>query len=80
MIDKLVDRGYVEREGQDHDRRTVLARITPAGRQTAREATERLNAVGFAMAPLDDAACERIQSLLLPLRLDAGDFVDAADA
>ena len=80
VIDKLVDGGYVERLGQDHDRRTVLARITETGKQAARGASEQLNAAGFAMAPLSDAECEQIESLLEPLRLEAGDFKTAADS
>ena len=74
VIDKLSDRGYVERVGHTRDRRTTLARITPDGKRVARQATKRLNTAGFGMAPLDEAACEQIFDLLEPLRREAGDF------
>lgn len=75
VVDKLVESGYLERIGHEQDRRAVLARITRQGKRVARKATERLNAAGFGMAPLDGAACEEIYSILEPLRLAAGDFV-----
>jgi DNA-binding MarR family transcriptional regulator len=31
IIDRLVERGWVERYGSSHDRRTVLVRLTEAG-------------------------------------------------
>jgi DNA-binding MarR family transcriptional regulator len=74
VIDKLVDSGYIERAGDRDDRRTVLARITAAGRRTAQVATERLNGVRFATTPLPDETCSRIYELLTPLRQGAGDF------
>jgi DNA-binding MarR family transcriptional regulator len=77
VIDKLEASGYVERVGHGQDRRAVLARITPAGRQAARRATRRLNAARFGMGPLDDAACERLFSTLTPLRAGAGDYEPA---
>jgi DNA-binding MarR family transcriptional regulator len=64
----------VERLAHEQDRRSVLARITPAGRSVARVATERLNAERFATEPLDDAAAEMLFEVLRPLRASAGDF------
>ena len=74
VIDKLVASGYVERVGHGSDRRTVLARITTAGRAAARRATRRLNGSRFGMEPLDDAACRRLFATLTPLRAGAGDY------
>jgi len=74
VIDKLVDSGYVLRVTHAQDRRAVLARITRDGKRVARQATKRLNAAGFGMAPLDGAACEVIYAALRPLRVTAGDF------
>jgi DNA-binding MarR family transcriptional regulator len=74
VIDKLCESGYAERVQHEHDRRAVLARITPEGRRTARRATKRLNAAGFGMAPLGDEECELLYEVLRPLRVDAGDF------
>ena len=73
-IDRLVEQGLVERVPHEHDRRAVLAQITPAGRRVARAATRRLNAEGFAMAPLSARQCDELVDLLRPLRADAGDF------
>ena len=75
VVDKLVDSGYVERVGHQQDRRAILARITTDGKRVARLATRRLNAAGFGMAPLDRGACDALYSALIPLRLEAGDFV-----
>lgn len=74
VIDKLEISGYVTRNGHERDRRTILARITDDGRRTAEAATEVLNGAEFAVAPLHAAACERLFTLLEPLRRDAGDF------
>jgi DNA-binding MarR family transcriptional regulator len=79
VIDKLVDSGHVERIGHEQDRRAVLARITPAGKRVARQATKRLNGAGFGMAPLDAEACEHVYSLLTPLRQEAGDFLTPSE-
>ena len=75
VIDKLVDRGYVERLSHAQDRRAVLARITKEGERAARAATKLLNDAHFGIGPLDDRACEEIYAQLEPLRHHAGDFV-----
>jgi len=74
VIDKLEASGYVERAGDGHDRRAILALITAPGRTTARRATKRLNAARFGMDPLDDAACETLYETLASLRAGAGDY------
>jgi DNA-binding MarR family transcriptional regulator len=74
VVDKLSERGYVERVQHEQDRRAVLASITAEGRRAARRATKRLNAAGFGMAPLGAAECERLFDVLRPLRAGAGDF------
>lgn len=74
VIDKLAAQRYIDRVSDPKDRRTVLARITPHGKQTARHATELLNAAGFGVTPLDARACEELYALLEPLRRNAGDF------
>ena len=74
MIDRLAAAGLVERVHPPEDRRTVLAEITPRGREVAREATERLHEERFATAPLGDAECRDLVRLLRPLREHAGDF------
>lgn len=74
VIDKLEAGGYVARTAHERDRRTILARITDTGRDTARRATDALNRAEFSMAPLDPPACERLFELLEPLRRGAGDY------
>jgi DNA-binding MarR family transcriptional regulator len=79
VVDRLVASGYVVREHDERDRRTVLARITETGRIIARDATEQLNETRFGVAPLDDQDCDSIYSLLRRMRLGAADFVDEAE-
>ena len=74
VVDRLVEQELVARVPQEHDRRSVLAQITPRGRRVARAATKRLNEERFAMAPLADGPCDELFRLLRPLREAAGDF------
>ncbi len=74
VIDKLEASGYVSRVGHERDRRTILARISARGRETAERATTALNRARFAVDPLQAADCERLFEALTPLRRDAGDF------
>jgi DNA-binding MarR family transcriptional regulator len=74
VVDRLVDGGLAERVPQGTDRRSVLARITPKGREVAEAATLRLNAERFGMGPLTDRRCDDLSKLLRPLRQSAGDF------
>ncbi|MGI8715690.1 MAG: MarR family winged helix-turn-helix transcriptional regulator [Solirubrobacteraceae bacterium] len=75
VVAKLVQSGYVTRVGHEHDRRAVLAEITPGGRRVARQATRLCNEAAFGTAPLDAERCEEIFALLEPLRRHAGDFL-----
>jgi DNA-binding MarR family transcriptional regulator len=74
VVDRLVEKGLVERLAHEQDRRSVLAQITPAGRRVARAATKRLNAEHFGTDPLGDRESEELFDLLRPLRSAAGDF------
>jgi DNA-binding MarR family transcriptional regulator len=74
VIDKLVAESYIERVSDPGDRRTVLARITSHGRETAHRATGLLNQARFGVAPLDAHACDELFAVLEPLRQHAGDF------
>jgi DNA-binding MarR family transcriptional regulator len=62
----------------ENDRRATLAEITDAGRETARRATEALNAAAFGIEALGNDEQEAITALLTALRVDAGDFADGA--
>jgi DNA-binding MarR family transcriptional regulator len=72
-ISRLERDGLVGREMADGDRRTVLARITPAGRRTAEAAAEALAAAEFGLTGLDGRAVRRVHDAILPLRRAAGD-------
>ncbi len=74
VIDRLEAQGLVRRLQHERDRRAVLAEITPRGRTVAEEATKTLNAERFGTAPLGDAEAQKLFDLLLPMRVEAGDF------
>jgi DNA-binding MarR family transcriptional regulator len=74
VVDRLAEKGLVERLAHDQDRRSVLAQITPEGRRVARAATKRLNGERFGLEPLDDERCEELFAVLRRLRASAGDF------
>lgn len=77
VVDKLCERGYVERVPHEIDRRAVLARITPQGKRAAKKATKLLNDADMAMSPLAAEQCEQLYETLRPLRAEADGF-DAA--
>ncbi|HZO36635.1 MAG TPA: MarR family transcriptional regulator [Solirubrobacteraceae bacterium] len=74
VVDRLADQGLVTRQPHDRDRRTVMATITPRGRDVARAATAVLNGARFGMDGLSDAECESVAGSLESLRRAAGDF------
>jgi DNA-binding MarR family transcriptional regulator len=74
IVDGLEGLGYVRRTQHERDRRTTLALITDAGRETAKAATAALNEARFGTAPLGRAELEEISEGLRSLREDADDF------
>jgi DNA-binding MarR family transcriptional regulator len=73
-VDRLEAQGLVRRTGDRADRRTVLARISPAGRRLVDRATAALGAARFGMEGLTDAEARRLTALVRRLRVGAGDF------
>jgi DNA-binding MarR family transcriptional regulator len=73
-VDRLEEQGLVSRTGDPADRRTVLARITPAGRRLVVRATAALGAARFGMEGLADADARRLTAVVSELRAQAGDF------
>lgn len=73
-ITRLERDGLVLRVAGDNDRRTVLAQITPRGRQTARAAARALAGARFGMHGLDATELAGVHEALVPLRRSAGDF------
>ena len=78
IVDKLEADGLVRRVPHAADRRATLAEITNSGRETARKATDALNAAAFGIDALGNDEQEAVTALLRALRVDAGDFVDGA--
>jgi DNA-binding MarR family transcriptional regulator len=75
-VDGLTRPGFVRRQPQERDRRTVLASITDEGREAAKAATASLNQARFGTKPLDDTELESIFAVLRRLRQGAGDFAE----
>jgi DNA-binding MarR family transcriptional regulator len=73
-IDGLEQLGYVTRVRSDHDRRSVLASILPAGRRVAEQATELLNESAFATGTVSLDDLESLTEMLRTFRVDAGDI------
>jgi DNA-binding MarR family transcriptional regulator len=73
-IDGLERSGFVRRRPHEHDRRTVLAEILPAGRRVAEAATKVLNDAAFGTSPLSGRQLEGLFRTLRTLRAEAGDF------
>jgi DNA-binding MarR family transcriptional regulator len=73
-VDRLETQGLVVRRPHPTDRRTTLAEITDAGRATAQEATELLNAKVFDQPWVSERKISSLNSSLAELRHLAGDF------
>jgi DNA-binding MarR family transcriptional regulator len=78
-IDRLVAQQLVARRPNPRDGRGVLAGLTDLGRDTMTRATADLMAADFGLAAYDAATLDGLFDLLRRLRIDAGDFVVAAD-
>ena len=74
IVRRLEAAGHVARRPHPEDRRTVLAEITPAGREVVEAATADLLVADFALGALTDDQCAALSDLLRPLRRAAGDF------
>jgi DNA-binding MarR family transcriptional regulator len=68
LVDGLERAGFVRREPDAKDRRTTLAVITDAGRETAAAATADLNEARFCTEPLRRADLDAISDALRRLR------------
>ena len=78
-INRLEQRGLVERRPSTADRRVVLAEITEAGRALVEEATATLNRADFALRGLTSGQAAELTRALRAVRVTAGDIV-AGDA
>lgn len=75
IVDRLEEDRLVARVPHPSDRRTTLARITPAGRALAASATEAVHRTRFGLGELVPRELQAIVDLVRRLRLAAGDFV-----
>jgi DNA-binding MarR family transcriptional regulator len=73
-INKLEQRGLVQRSMSPNDRRIVLATITAAGRALAEEATAALNEASFGLPGLSTEQAVEITTVLRAVRANAGDL------
>lgn len=74
IIGRLVAQGLAERRPNPQDGRGVLARLTAAGRDTVKQATDELIADGFGLDMYDEGDLETLFEGLKKLRVAAGDF------
>ncbi|MER5637644.1 MarR family transcriptional regulator [Kitasatospora sp. NPDC002227] len=78
-VDRLVQAGLVARRPNPLDGRGVLAAITDRGREVVEAATKELMAIEFGLEGYGPDQCREVFDLLRPLRVDAGDFTEAAE-
>jgi DNA-binding MarR family transcriptional regulator len=74
IVDRLEADGLVARVPHPTDRRTTLARITPAGRRLAQRATLAVEKADFGLGPLDEDETDGLTAVLRRLRAATGDF------
>lgn len=74
IVDRLEEDRLVARVPHPSDRRTTLARITPAGRALASAATEAVHQAGFGLDALGAEDLQIVVDVVRRLRLAAGDF------
>lgn len=75
-LDQLEKRGLVRRKPHPTDRRTILAVLTPAGREALDKATKALADADFGLAGVDDALSGRVVDVLGEVREHIGDIRD----
>jgi DNA-binding MarR family transcriptional regulator len=73
----LEGQGYIRRKPHPVDGRTTLAEITPAGRDVALAATQRLNQGLFGSLGCTEADTRTLVTLLRHFRSNAGDFTES---
>lgn len=79
-IDRLEKSEFVARRPNPRDGRGILATITDKGRDVVERATAELVANDFGLGVYDAEQCAEIFRVLLPLRVDAGDFTPDEEA
>ena len=78
LVDRLEERGLVERRMLPSDRRVKAVALTPLGVQTKAELTDRLYEPPGALVALDRSALETLRSALTKVRHTTPGVQDAA--
>ena len=74
LVNRLEDAGLIERDGDPRDRRVSLVRITPAGAERVRRASELLVEAGFGIfGSVDDERLDRLADWMGQLRAGGSD-------
>ena len=72
-LDQLEKRNLVKRSPHPTDRRTILAGLTPAGREVLNKATKALADNDFGLTGVDSALSSRVVEILGEVRERIGD-------
>ena len=73
-LGQLEKRGLLHRGPHPTDRRTVLAMLTPAGRELLGEVSRALAGTGFGLAGVDHDLASRVIDVLREVRGNIGDI------
>jgi len=73
-LDQLEKRGLLRRTPHPTDRRTILAMLTPAGRELLDEVTRALADTGFGLPGVDRELSGRVTDVLREVREKIGDI------
>lgn len=73
-VDRLENDKLVQRVKSEVDRRMVLAKLTPRGRQAASTSTQALNSQVFAALGISTTQERQLWAVLRAFRANAGDF------
>jgi DNA-binding MarR family transcriptional regulator len=74
LLNRLERQGYAVRESDPGDRRITLAKITPAGRLAAEQATSLLVSAQFGLSGLTEDEAEQLIELVRKARIGAGEL------
>ncbi len=77
ITDRLENQGLLVREPHPTDRRATYAKITPAGRALASEATRSLGKMKFGLPHLTKTGAKQLVALLRPVRAELGDTAES---
>ena len=73
-VDRLENDKLVQPVKSERDRRMVMAKLTPEGRQVASASTQALNSQVFAALGVSTSQARRLWAVLRAFRANAGDF------